>query len=108
MIPKAGWSPKLVPYGADQIVYLVVDSFSAIGTVYRETEVERTDFETIIADSWLANLMTQSALSPSTHLSIGRSTFRKRLPPKSKPDAISTVFPCPSMSATSWTATGAR
>ena len=50
MMPGAGWSPKLVPYGADQTVYLVVDSFSVSGTVYRETEVERTDFETIIAD----------------------------------------------------------
>jgi hypothetical protein len=50
MLPRAGWSPKLVPYGADQTVYIVVDSFSAGGTVYRETEVERTDFDTIIAD----------------------------------------------------------
>ena len=49
-MPGAGWSPKLVPYGADQTIYLVVDSFSASGTVYRETEVERTDFEAIIAD----------------------------------------------------------
>jgi hypothetical protein len=39
-----------VPYGADQTIYLVVDSLSASGTVYREAEVERTDFETIIAD----------------------------------------------------------
>jgi hypothetical protein len=50
MMPKAGWSPKLVPYGADQTVYLVVDSFCASGTAYRETEFERTDFEAIIAD----------------------------------------------------------
>jgi hypothetical protein len=50
MMPKAGWSTKLVPYGADQTVYLVVDSFSASDTGYRETEVERTDVETIIAD----------------------------------------------------------
>ena len=49
-MPRTGWSPQLVPYGADQTVYLVVDSFSASGTVYRETEVERADFETIIAD----------------------------------------------------------
>ena len=49
-MPRAGWSPQLVPYGADQTVYLVVDSFSASGAVYRETEVERADFETIIAD----------------------------------------------------------
>jgi hypothetical protein len=50
MMPRSGWSPKLVPYGADQTAYLVVDSFSASGAVYRETEVERTDFETIVAD----------------------------------------------------------
>ncbi|HEV3236690.1 MAG TPA: hypothetical protein VGZ25_06850 [Gemmataceae bacterium] len=47
---QLGLVSRLVPYGADQTVYLVVDSFSARGTVYRETEVERTDFETIIAD----------------------------------------------------------
>jgi hypothetical protein len=49
-MPRSGGSPKLVPYGADQTAYLVVDSLSAIATVYRETEVERTDFETIVAD----------------------------------------------------------
>lgn len=49
-MPEAGWSPQLVPYGADQTAFLVVDSFSASGTVYCETEVERADFETIIAD----------------------------------------------------------
>src|SRR5579872_2397328 len=49
-MPGSGWSPKLVPYGADQTAYLVVDSFSTTGTVCRETEVERMDFETIVAD----------------------------------------------------------
>lgn len=49
-MPGASRSPKLVPYGADQTAYLVVDSSSATGTVYREAEVERTDFETIVAD----------------------------------------------------------
>ena len=49
-MPRTGWSPQVVPYGADRTVYLVVDSFSANGTVCRETEVERADFETIIAD----------------------------------------------------------
>jgi hypothetical protein len=49
-MPRTGWSPQRVPYGADRTVYLVVDSFSASGTAYRETEVERADFETIIAD----------------------------------------------------------
>jgi hypothetical protein len=48
-MPSNGWSPKVVPYGADETVYLVVDSFRS-GTVYCETEVERTDLETIISD----------------------------------------------------------
>jgi hypothetical protein len=44
------WSPGIVPYGADQTVYVVVDSFGAAGALYRETEVERPDLETIITD----------------------------------------------------------
>ncbi len=48
-MPSTSRSPKIVPYGADETVYLVVDSFRT-GTVYRETEVERADLETIIAD----------------------------------------------------------
>jgi hypothetical protein len=42
--------PTIVPYGADQTVYLVVDSFGCLGGVYRETEIERADLDTIIAD----------------------------------------------------------
>jgi hypothetical protein len=49
-MPGTGWTPSIVPYGADQTAYLVVDRFGGLGTVYRETEVERTDLETIIAD----------------------------------------------------------
>ncbi len=49
-MPSSGWSPKIVPYGADQTVCLVIDRFGGLGTVYRETEVERADLETIIAD----------------------------------------------------------
>ena len=49
-MPGSRPSPKLVPYGADRTTYLVVDNVGANGSVYRETEVERTDFETIIAD----------------------------------------------------------
>jgi len=47
---KSNWTPSTVPYGADQTVYLVIDRFGGRGSVYRETEVERTDIETIIAD----------------------------------------------------------
>ena len=49
-MPGTGWTPRIVPYGADQTVYLVIDRFGGLGTVYRETEVERTDLETIITD----------------------------------------------------------
>jgi hypothetical protein len=49
-MPAAGWTPSIVPYGADQTIYIVVDSFGANGTVYRESEVERTDLEAVIGD----------------------------------------------------------
>ena len=42
-------SPDVVPFGADQTVYLVVDSFGTRDTVYREAEFERADLETAIA-----------------------------------------------------------
>jgi hypothetical protein len=46
---ESSWAPRIVPYGADQTAYLVVDGFNS-GNAYRETEVERTDLETIISD----------------------------------------------------------
>jgi hypothetical protein len=49
-MPRTGWTPTIVPYGADQTVYLAIDRFSGLGTVYRETGVERADLETIITD----------------------------------------------------------
>jgi hypothetical protein len=48
-MPSVNWSPRTVPYGADETVYVVVDSCRS-GSVCRETEVERTDLETIIDD----------------------------------------------------------
>jgi hypothetical protein len=48
-MPRTGWTPSLVPHGADQTAYLVIDRFRG-DTVYRETEVERADLETIISD----------------------------------------------------------
>ena len=48
-MPRTGWSPNTVPYGADQTAYLVVDRFSG-DSVYRETEIERADLEAIISD----------------------------------------------------------
>lgn len=42
--------PTMVPYGADQTVYLVIERVSRPGGVCYETEIERTDVETIVAD----------------------------------------------------------
>ena len=42
--------PPVVPYGADQTVYVVVDSVGAKGGVRRETETERADPEAVIRD----------------------------------------------------------
>jgi len=38
-MPGTGSTPT---YGADQAVYLVIDRFGGLGSVYRETEVERS------------------------------------------------------------------
>jgi hypothetical protein len=46
----ASQSPDTVPYGADQTVYLVVDSFGSRDTVYREAEFEHADLETAISE----------------------------------------------------------
>ena len=45
-----GWTPSIVPKGANQNVYLVVDDLGRSGRVYREADVETTDLETIILD----------------------------------------------------------
>ena len=49
-MPKTQLPPGIVPYGADQTVYLVVDSFGSRDSVYRQAEFERADVETVIRD----------------------------------------------------------
>lgn len=48
-MPDIGSSPPLVPYGADQTAYLVVDCVGARGAC-GETEVERPDLDAAIAE----------------------------------------------------------
>lgn len=48
-MPYSRWTPRTVPYGADQTTYVVVDRCCG-GCVSRETELERTDLETVISD----------------------------------------------------------
>jgi hypothetical protein len=47
---RTDWTPSIVPKGDDQNVYLVVDDFGRLGRVYRETDVETADLETVILD----------------------------------------------------------
>jgi len=49
-MPSAGRTPSIIPYGADQTVYVVIDRLGGRDPVHRETEYERADIETIIAD----------------------------------------------------------
>ena len=44
------WTPSIVPRGGDETVYLVADDFGDLGRVWRETDFETTDLETIITD----------------------------------------------------------
>jgi hypothetical protein len=49
-MPGIGSAPGIVPFGADQTIYLVVDSFGSLDTVYREAEFERPDLDTVVGD----------------------------------------------------------
>jgi hypothetical protein len=45
----SNWTPSIVPTD-DQSIYLVLDDFGRHGRAWRETDVEKTDLETIIMD----------------------------------------------------------
>jgi hypothetical protein len=44
------WTPSLVPNGTEETFYLVMDDFGGLGRVWRETDAEATDLETLITD----------------------------------------------------------
>lgn len=43
-------SPSIVPRGDDETVYFVTDDLGELGQVWRETDIEATDLETVIGD----------------------------------------------------------
>ena len=43
-------SPSIVPHGADQDTYLVLDNFGRVGCSWRETDAERADRNTLIRE----------------------------------------------------------
>src|SRR6476646_9757698 len=47
---RRSWVLSIVPNGTDQTVYLVLDDLGRHGRVYRETDAEGADLETLIAD----------------------------------------------------------
>jgi hypothetical protein len=47
---RTGWVPSIVPNGDDQNVYLVMDDLGRHGRVWRETDAETADLETVILD----------------------------------------------------------
>jgi hypothetical protein len=46
---RTGWTPSIVPNGDDQTVYLVLDDLGR-SRVWRETDAETADLETVIVD----------------------------------------------------------
>ena|SRR5205814_9521889 len=55
-------SPSIVP-GIDRDICLVLDDFGRLGSAWRETDVEETDFETVITNLLTANSAIQFASS---------------------------------------------
>ena len=44
------WKTSIVPYGADETLYIVVDDLGQLGACPMEREIERTEFESVVAD----------------------------------------------------------
>ncbi len=66
------WIPSIVPDRYDETVYLVLEDFGRHGRAWRETDVERTDLETVIADfmsGQYANPVTVVAFNMAEHWS---------------------------------------
>jgi hypothetical protein len=47
---RKAWTPSIAPGAVDHNIYLVMDDLGRLGRVWRETDVERTELETVIQD----------------------------------------------------------
>ena len=47
---RSEWTPSIVPNGDDQNVYMVADDLGRLGRIWPESDLERTDLETVIQD----------------------------------------------------------
>jgi len=86
--------------------YLVIDNFGHPGGVCRETEVERTDLETIITDLMSGQFNDPARVVAFNTSSTGRKTSRRLSPAKFRPVAISKAAAYPTTSRISSSATG--
>jgi hypothetical protein len=57
---RFNWTPTIVPNDHDQTIYLVIDDFGREGLSFHETNLDRTDLESVITD-----LMAGQYQSPS-------------------------------------------
>jgi hypothetical protein len=74
-------SLSIVPPGGDQEVYLVLDDFgSGLGRAWRETDVEHTDFETVITDLVDGQYNNPVRVIAFNAVEDGRGTFLRTWP----------------------------
>jgi hypothetical protein len=78
---KSSWTPSIVPRGDDHDIYLVVDNLGRLGWVWRETEFEISDFETVILDLLGGQYKNPIGYSGRAVHAIRRGSVRKSRPP---------------------------
>jgi len=92
---------SVVPFGADQTLFVVVDRVGAAGRGSSEAEIERTDFEGIISDLLSGQFGDPIRVVAFNTLNTGPRTFRPMSPVKSRPAPISMAKTCRITSRTS-------
>jgi hypothetical protein len=76
---RSNWTPSIAP-GTDQNVYLVVDDLGRLGRVWRESDVEATDLETVIQDMLDGQYKDPVRVIGFNRWKAGRRIFRGTLP----------------------------
>jgi hypothetical protein len=83
--------PQLSQLRHDQNVYLVADDLGRLGHIWPETDLERTNLETVIQDLLEGQYKNPSALSASTPLKDDHRMFR---PTSLKNCVTAAIFSC--------------
>jgi hypothetical protein len=96
-MPSTGWTTRIVPYGADETVYLVVDRFDSSAAFTAKPKLSGQTSKRSLPISCQGNSTIQYASWHSTRWSIGRRTSRNKSLTKFKPAAILKVLRSPNM-----------